>query len=476
MTEGDMERFIGRKKELALMEEMQQAGAFRFLILYGRRRVGKTSLLQHYAKKHRTFFYSAQEKNDALNLKDFSHSAQQFFEGKSYGVFDGWESAFRYVADKAQESKGETLTIVIDEFPFIAEENPSVKSILQHLIDHQWKERKLFLILCGSSVSFMENQVMGYKSPLYGRSTTQLELAPFDYLESSLFFPRYTNEEKLLAYGILGGIPCYLQAFDDKKTIAENLASQVLRTGSFLKEEPQLLLKMELREPAIYNSIFEAIASGASRMNDIATKIHEESNKCAKYINTLRSIRLVEKVTPCGESESSRKTLYQISDHYFQFWYRYLFSNKTYYEFLGEKESGMEIVGDLSDYMGGIFERICTQYMIRQAKTRKLPFIPHHIGRWWGNDPRRKRQDDIDILALDQTGNAAIFCECKFRNEAFDMIEYRDLMEASAIFSKPQQRYYYIFAKGGFTDDVRTQAEKDCCTLVGIDDLFAISS
>jgi AAA+ ATPase superfamily predicted ATPase len=321
----------------------------------------------------------------------------------------------------------------------------------------------------------MENEVMGYQSPLYGRSTAQLEMQPFDYYESGEFFPNYSNLEKVFVYGILGGIPCYLQAFDDSRSVAENIVSQILRTGSFLKDEPQLLLKMELREPSVYNSIFEAIAGGASRLNEISGKIHEESFKCSKYISTLRAIKLIDKITPCGEKESSKKSIYRISDNYYSFWYYFVFSNKSYYEILGEEEAVKEVMEDLSNYMGSIFEQICCQYMIRLGKARKLPFIPHTIGRWWGNNPEKKSQDDIDILALEKSGDQAIFCECKFKNERFGIGEYEDLLYASRIFKQPEKRFYYLFSKSGFTKALMEKVrENECVKLVGIDDLYGI--
>ena len=463
--------FIGRTTELKLLENMYASDKFEFLVMYGRRRVGKTSLLQEFCKTHKAIFFSAQEKNDSLNLADFSKSAQIFFEPRYFGNFSGWEAALEYIGNKAAEDK---LILIIDEFPFVASENPSIKSILQHTIDHVWKEKKIFLVLCGSSVSFMENEVMGYNSPLYGRATAQMEICPFDYLDSSAFFPNYSNEQKLLAYGILGGIPCYLQTFSDKCTITENIVIQILRTGSFLKDEPQLLLKMELREPAVYNSIFEAIADGASRLNDISNKIHEESYKCSKYISTLRSIKLVEKITPCGEPESTKKSLYRITDNYYDFWYHFIFANKSYYEMLGEEMAAAEIMApeSMSNYMGHIFEEICYQYMMRQAKNKRLPFVPHEIGKWWGNNPAKKMQDDMDIIAFDRKRESAIFCECKYRNQPFDKKEYEDLMNAAAIFTQPVHRYYYIFSKGGYSDWVKKAAQNQGVHLMGIDDLF----
>ena len=223
--------FIGRHTELKRLEELYCSDGFEFLVMYGRRRVGKTSLLREYAGTHRTIFFSAQEKNDSLNLVDFSRAVQTALTGDDFGAFRDWEAAFQYVGDHSGDEK---ITLIIDEFPFIAQENPTVKSILQHIIDHQWSKKKIFLILCGSSVSFMVNEVMGYKSPLYGRSTTQMEVTPFDYLDSAAFYPGYSHIDQLLAYGILGGIPCYLQRFSDQRTISENIQQEILRTGSFL--------------------------------------------------------------------------------------------------------------------------------------------------------------------------------------------------------------------------------------------------
>lgn len=461
--------FIGREKELAILEELYTSSRFEFLVLYGRRRVGKTSLLVEFMKKHKVIFFSAQEKNNALNLQDFSRCVQTYFDGMSFTTFADWEQAFNYISQKSQNDK---TVLVIDEFPFIASEYPAIKSILQHTIDHVWRNKNIMLVLCGSSISFMENEIMGYKSPLYGRSTMQLELKAFDYLESSLFFPDYSYEDKLLAYGILGGIPCYLASFDNSRTLKWNIARNILRTGAFLQNEPQLLLKMELREPSVYNSIFEAIASGASRLNDISMKIHEESYKCSKYINTLRNLKLVEKLTPCGENESSKKSLYAIKDNFYSFWYYFVFANKTYYELLGEEASAEQIMQRMPDYMGKIFEQICTQYMLRQARAGALPFVPKEIGRWWGNNPKKRSQDDMDILCLNYDGTAAIFCECKFRNEQFDMKQYNDLFAAADIFQKPDERYYYIFSKGGFNASVQEQAAKDGVKLITLEELF----
>ena len=463
--------FKGRKKELELLEDLYNSKRFEFLVLYGRRRVGKTELLKEFTKNKKPLFFSAQEKNDSLNLLDFSKTVQTYFDNDFFGEFSDWETALKYVTSKATEDR---LVIVIDEFPYIASENKSIKSIFQHTIDHQWKEKNIFLVLCGSSVSFMEGEVLGSKSPLYGRSTAHLELKAFDYFDSALFFPEYSNEEKLMAYGILGGIPCYLQAFDSEKPIEKNIAREILREGRFLKDEPIYFLKQELREPAIYNSIFEAIAGGASRVNEIATKIHEDTQKCSKYLGILQTIRLIKKAVPCGEDEASRKTIYKIEDNYFSFWYHFLFEKKSFYEILGPEESAKEIMDPQSffSYFGSVFETICLEYMIRMAKNRRLPFIPSKYGKWWGNNPARKCQDDIDVLLIDDKNEKYIFCECKFKGESFGKFEMEDMLTRKSIFAHAKEPYFYAFSKSGFSDYVKENASSNNITLVTVDDLF----
>lgn len=464
--------FNGRKKELSILENAYSSNVFEFLVLYGRRRIGKTMLLQEFSEKHKSLFYSAQEKNDALNLIDFSRTVQSYFDGQFFSPFSDWEAAFGYIGSKTSDT--ERFILIIDEFPFIALENPSIKSILQHTIDRKWKNKNIFLILCGSSVSFMENEVLGAKSPLYGRATMHIELKGFDYAESSAFFPSYTNVQKLIAYGILGGVPCYLDSFDSKKSLEKNIARKILCEGAFLKDEPIFLLRQELREPAVYNSILEAIANGATRLNDIASKIHEDVQKCSKYLVTLQTIRLVEKCVPCGEERNSKKSIYKICDNYFLFWYHFLFQKKSYYEVLGAEKSAAEIMQseNINFYMGRIFEQIALEYMIRIAKKGSLPFVPEKYGKWWGNNPKRKMQDDIDVLLTDSKEEKIIICECKFKNEQFDKADFEAMLTRSAIFPGAKAVYFTAFSKNGFSKWVFDNAEQKNVTLVSADDMF----
>ena len=464
---------LGRKEEMAVLEGLFSSAKFEFLVMYGRRRVGKTTILEEFARRHDGIFFPAQAKNDALNLRDFSETVQKYFAGEFLAAFPDWERALDYFGRQAAAGE-RRIVLIIDEFPFLAEQNPSLKSILQHHIDHEWQQSNIMLIICGSSVSFMISEVMGYRSPLYGRITSKLEVSPFDYLDSAAFFPGYENTDKLLAYGILGGIPRYLETFDDRYTIEENLVRQVLPDSSFLNDEPQMMLRLELREPGVYNAIMEAIANGANRLTKIADHIHEDRNKCNKYLGVLQELRLVRKIIPCGESESSKRGIYVLADFYVNFWYHFIFARRNYYAMMDTAQAAQHIMAGIPDYMGPVFEQVCQEYLKRMARKGALPFIPAQLGRWWGTNPMLHAQDDIDILGLDVSGKGGIFCECKYRNRPMPMEEYEDLLMAAKAFPKVSEQHFVFFSKGGFTRPVVERAQREGAVLLTLDDLYSL--
>ena len=467
---------IGRSNELQEIETLYNSNKFEFLVLYGRQRIGKTALLIDFAKKHNCLYFLAQEKNTILSIKEFTALIKDYFNMEYMPTANDWAEVIAILNErieiKLKESNGKKVCIIIDEFPFIAKEYPTIKSILQHTIDHKWQNKNIMLILCGSSVSFMVNEVLGYSSPLYGRRTANMELKPLNYLESAKFFPNFSNIDKITAYLILGGIPYYLQTFSDKLSIKENIKNSIFNDVSLLKEEPILLLKQEFREPAIYNSIIEAIATGSSKFNEISQKIKEESSKCASYIKNLQEVRIINRLIPYGENLNSKRSIYILSDFFFRFWYKYVFANSTTLSLLGASKYTDLIYNDISQVLGLAFEEVCLQYLTILARNNKLPFIPNGLGKWWGNNPHKKKQDDIDIMGIN--GDKGIFCECKFKNEKFDLSEFNDLISASEIFTDVKEKYYYIFVKSEYTQAVIEKSKEYNVKLLTIDDLFKI--
>jgi len=458
---------IGRLSELNVLNNLYQKNNFEFLVLYGRRRVGKTTLLQEFASDKELIFFASQEKNDSLNLYDFSKMVQRFFTGSFIAPFTNWPDAFAYIS--RQSTVGKRIVLIIDEFPFLAKANPSVKSALQHEIDHEWKKRNILLILCGSSVSFMENDVMDYESLLYGRITAHMELLPFDYYEAADFFPDYSEKDKTLAYEILGGIPRYLEMFDDRKSIRDNIRDSILSGDSFLNDEPEIMIHTELREVNVYNSILEAISNGYNTVTSIQDRIHEDRTKISKYLITLQNLKIVNRIAPYN---TPVKAVYEIADLYYRFWYKYLFSNKSYYTLLGKEDAADEIMRDLPSLMGHEFEEICRQYITRKSKLHSLPFIPASVGRWWGNNPAIKAQDDVDVLAVSKTGDEALFCECKFTSRPMPMAEYDDLITAAQAFPSIRKKHLMFISASGFTEPVIRQAAEDHAALLTIRDLY----
>ncbi len=464
--------FIGREQELADLNEMYQKEQFQLFILYGRRRVGKTTLLNEFCKDKPAIFYSAEQSTSKLNLEKFSLLVFQHYGENTLEPFASWENALTYIDNRQQE---ESLVLVIDEFPYLVKKNKALLSEFQHLIDHRLKNGKLFMVLCGSYMGFMEKEVLGSRSPLFGRRTGQLHMKPFDYRTSVKFLDGFSIEDKLNLYGAFGGTALYLQQVAPRLSFEENIKNAFLRVTSYLYEEPLLLLRQEVQEPGIYSAIIEAIAGGASKANEISTKIGEETAKCLKYINVLCELGILYKETPFGEKESSRKTLYDISDFMFRFWYRYVYVNRSLIE-TGAQEAVMKrrIEPDYSDYMGVVFEKICRDYLLAQNAAGNLPILFTSIGRWWGTDAESHTQVEIDLIAKDDKDY--LICECKWRNEKLDIGVLKNLQEKAEVFSKKRnQTWYVLFSKSGFTDAVLEAAEKnDRIILVGLEEIAAL--
>jgi AAA+ ATPase superfamily predicted ATPase len=307
----------------------------------------------------------------------------------------------------------------------------------------------------------MEREVLGQKSPLFGRRTGQLLLKPLDYLRSRLFLPGFTQEEQLMIYGAVGGTPLYLSRIDNTRSLHDNIVDVFLRPVSYFYDEPLFLLREELQEPSVYNAILEAIARGASRANEIATRIGEPPAKCLKYIKTLRDLDIVYKEKPLGERETSRRTLYGIADHLFRFWYRYVFGNKTLLETNAWEVVWKRIIQpDYSTYMGLVFEQVCRSYLLQQNAQGQLPLLITQLGRWWGTDSHTHQQVEIDLAGTG--GTQYLFAECKWRNEPMPMSVLETLKHRADIYRRQRgETWWYLFSKSGFTPALQKTAAVD---------------
>ena len=447
--------FIGRDKELNALDKLYKSDKFEFVVIYGRRRVGKTVLINQFSGDKKSIYFMGIESNEKQNLENFSKSIIEFSSGiQTESSFASFQAALEYVFKLAEN---ERIILTIDEYPYVARSSKSLASTLQFLIDKYKDTSKLMLILCGSSMSYMEDHVLAYKAPLYGRRTAQMKILPFDFEESCRYFNNLSDEDKALIYGIVGGTPQYFLQMSDKLSVEENIKNTYLNPMSFLYEEPVNLLKQEVREPAIYTAIITAIANGHSRMSEISTKVGEDTNVCSNYLKNLMNLGIIKKETPYGEKES-RKSIYSIEDNMFYFWYRFVLDNNSVIARGATDMVYKRIESQLPNYMGRVFEEICMQYLWKQLLEGNAPIEFVSLGRWWGNDPIKKTQAEIDIMG-EQDSESALFAECKWRNEKVDLDILEILIERSKLF-RYTKVHYYLFSKSGFTKGCMEKAEE----------------
>ena len=458
--------FIGRRNELDDMSRLYDTDKFQCVVIYGRRRVGKTALINEFTKNKDVVFFTGQETNAKENLENLSRSIFARSRGTmgASPVYNSYNDALEAVFMLGEKHR---IVFVIDEYPYLAASYTGISSALQIYIDRYKESSKLFIILCGSSLSFMENQILGYKSPLYGRRTAQIKLLPFDYWQTREYFAdRYNNTDTAILYGVTGGIPLYMSLMDQRLSVAENIKMNFLSPSGYLFEEPGNLIKQECREPARYNAIIKAIAGGASRLSEIAGKTALETSICSTYISKLISIGIVLKERPFRE-KTINKTIYRLEDSMFRFWYRFI---PDYISLIQRREAELvfnQIKNQIPAYMGAVFESMCQQYLWRRNIDRQMPIPFTDAGRWWGNHPQKRAECEIDIIADNRTD--AIFAECKWTNELVDIIVLKTLIERSELFQY-SNKFYYIFARTGFTKKLMSEASRlNNVTLVPFD-------
>lgn len=447
--------FIGRKHELATLDKLYQSDKFEFVVIYGRRRVGKTALISHFIKNKKAIYFMGIESNSRQNLENFSRNIYEYSTGTLEDItFGSFQGALEYVFKLGEK---EPLILAIDEYPYVAKASRSFASTLQLLIDKYKDTSKVKLILCGSSMSYMEDHVLAYKAPLYGRRTAQIKLLPFGFTDTCHYFKNFSDDDKAVLYGMVGGTPQYLLQMNNKLTIEENIKATFLNSNSVLYDEPENLLKQEVREPAIYNAIITAIATGASRMSEISSKVGEDTNLCASYLKNLIELGLVTKEVPYGE-KNSRRGIYLLSDNMFRFWYRFLPENSSIIAIGATDLAYKRIEPFISEYMGKVFEEICIQYLWKLLLLGKSPVEFRSLGRWWGTNSTTKSQMEIDIMG-EQDKTNVLFGECKWTNELVDVGVLKTLVERSEVFpyKKPT---LYLFAKNGFTKGCKELAAK----------------
>ena len=452
--------FIGRTHELDALNRMYNHTDFQMMILYGRRRIGKTTLLNEFAKGKDTIFYTGIESKDDENLREFSQEVFHYYSpDASAPSFRSYGNLFTYItSEEKKRAQNGRLLLIIDEYPYIAINHPELASVLQREIDHEWKNMNMMLVLCGSSITFMEEEVLGEKSPLFGRRTGQIELPPLDYLTSARFVPDYTPEEKAIVYGVTGGIPKYLSMFDTSLSLDENITNEFFSTSGYFYEEPKNLLQQEFRDVSLYFAIVNAVGGGCTHVNEISEKTGFDTAKTSQALRKLEAVRIIRKDIPILNEKNKKLTQYVLNDGMFRFWFRFVSHGIGAIErFAGEKYYQTMVRPFIHEYMGPIFEEICQEYVFRESLSGASDIFITKVGKWRGTDSEKKCPADIDVVGLDEAEKFAVIGECKFKNSSFGKEEYETLLNRGRLVQPYDVRQYLIFSLGGITDWVEDE-------------------
>ena len=477
--------FIGRKQELQFLEKQYSGTGGKMVVLYGRRRVGKTETLHEFCKGKPHVFYSCREISDKLQLRSFSERMlREKIPAADYiREFADWESALKSVLQLPYGNQKKLL--IIDEFPYMCKGNDSIPSILQTLWDECLKDENVMLVLCGSAMSFIEKELLSEKNPLYGRATGIYKMDAMGFYDAAQFFPTYSHRDQIMAYAVLGGIPHYLRQFDPALSLEENIKQNILTKGCVLYSEVEFLLRQELRETTLYNSIIEAVALGCTKLNDISVKsLVDDTSKTSVYLKNLIELEIIKREFSVDDGIKERaktnRGLYRLTDNFFRFWYAFVFTN------ISELESGdvdgvfnYSVKPVLHEFASLAFEDVCREYVRELQKSGKLPFRYKTMGRWWGRTTVRRKdstevqETEIDLLAVSSKSDQYLVGECKFKGRP---LSYADYLDTAAKLMPQQEKadfYYYLFSESGFDERLTEEAShNDRLRLVTLEDLF----
>ena len=454
-----MKRFIDRIEEMQTLEQEYAKEGSSLVIVYGRRRVGKTTLISEFIKDKNTLFFLASEESEAQNRNAFKEKVAEFTDNtllKDVQV-SNWDMLFKVLVDTKYDSKP---IIVIDEFQYIGKTNPAFPSVFQRIWEELLKNQSIMVILCGSLISMMVSQTLTYNSPLYGRRTAQicLKQIPFKYYRE--FFPNKTEQECIEMYSVTGGVPKYIESFAMEQDIYEAIDKHVLKKSSYLYDEPNFLLQQEVSEIGSYFSIIKTIAAGNSKLSAIAGVLEAKATSVSKYLKTLMDLDILEREVPVTEDnpDKCKRGLYKIKDNYLRFWFAFVYPNKSFIE-SGHSEIVMQKIKNslIKNQTSYVYEDVCKEKMWELNADGVWPFHFSKIGRYWDS------KTEIDVMALDSEDNNMIVGECKYWNRPIGTSVLESLEEKTTHVSwnrDNRKDWYVLFSTGGFSDKLQELAKQ----------------
>jgi AAA+ ATPase superfamily predicted ATPase len=468
--------FINRQRELAFLERRYASEQAELVVLYGRRRVGKTELLRRFCEGKRHFFYIADLGTEASTLAEVSRRYGELFHGDPASThFATWDQVFKALARQAGEGR---LVVVLDEFTYLLQTSSALPSILQRLWDETLQHTRLMLILSGSKgAEGLRSRGAGEKSSPRLRSpapplpcSAEWHLQPLAFSDARLFLPGYSLPDQVRAYAVLGGVPAYLRQFDDRRPLLTNVEDEILSQGAFLYDEPRFLLQMELREPRVYFTILEAVATGRVRQNDIRQAVGINGASLGYYLGALRDLGLLERIVPVTEADParSRQGLYHLLDPFFRFWFRFVYRERVHLE-RGDTAVVRRAVEDQLEALTGLaFEDLCRARVWDLAAEGRIPFEPQRVGRWWDS------QAQVDVAAVND--EYILLGECRWRgrpvgDDVLAELKRKAARVAGQEGASRRRQVLALFSRAGFTETLQAQAAAEGVLLMDLDDI-----
>jgi len=466
-------KFINREKELGWLNKQYKRAEkeAQLLILYGKRRVGKTELVRHFIRDKKSIYYLANRTTTRTQLQDATNVFASGFGDKhiSTAQFADWRAFFDYIGQKMKQSSKRTI-LIFDEFPFLVESNSGMSSFFQYAWDMWLKNTKAVVILMGSSISMMYQHALARNAPLYGRRTGQWLLEPFTYDQAKNFYPNQKFERTFPLYAISGGIPAYARVFDGRKTFEQNIQNSILSEGSFLSVEPELLLSDEFIDPRSYLTILKAIGLGRTRFSQILQDTDLQATALPGYLKTLINLRLVKREIPVTEKipEKSKKGNYSLADAFLRFYFSFIFPHSSLIKSGKHKELFEQHGKLLTSLVAKSYEDTTSEFIEKAIQQGALPPF-ERLGRWWD------KNTEIDLVGLNKVENRILFVETKWKKNQLGIGVLQDLRQKSQEVkwgSKNRKEFFALVAKNGFTKNLIKQAQKEGVLLIHKDKIL----
>jgi AAA+ ATPase superfamily predicted ATPase len=468
-----MSKFVGRSRELDELNHVASRRGAQFILVYGRRRVGKTTLLLRWAEASgKPYIYWVATRDTPAQVRlGFTRAIWRWAHPESQAVprFDTWQDAFETAAQLIGD---QPVFLILDEFSYAAESDPSLASHLQAAWDHLFKDSKVTIVLAGSHIGMMVD-LMAYQAPLYGRFTAQLPVDPLPFSALSNFLPRYTAAERVAVYAVTGGVPAYLERFNDSRSLSENLRELFMQRTSLFRTEPFFLIGDVIRrETQTYEAVLKSIAAGDKTPQDIGRTLGISSSYLSPYLKQLEGLHLVKRRIPATippeRRENTKTSQYHMSDPYLRFYFRFIAPNAELVEQELTKVLWERIADQFRAFVGmTAFEDLCREWVLAKARAELLPLVPEVVGSHWSTDAQ------VDVVAINWHDKAILLGGCKWGVKAVGRSVIRELVDKThnVVPDEDWQVYYVFFGRAGFTDAAREEAQSVNGLLVDLEAL-----